>query len=109
MWTNQSLLRRIQVIDDVLFTLAFSPDGQTLAAGGKSNLIWFYDVNSGERVGDLSGLPDWVFDVTYSPDGSQLLAASRDGAVMVWDVVGQRLVAGVLWRSRLPAGCWFCR
>ncbi len=83
---GQRLLRRIQVIDDVLFSLAFSPDGRTLAAAGKSDSIWLFDVASGRPAGVLPGLPDWVFEVAFSADGTRLLVSSRDGAVMVWEL-----------------------
>ena len=75
------------------WSLAFSPDGGTLATGGAGTPDdWFggagailWDVNTGDRTATLSG-DAAPLSLAFTPDGRQLVAAEADGAVRVWDV-----------------------
>jgi WD40 repeat protein len=71
--------------EDVIRTLAFSPDGKTLASGGEDGTIRFWDTETGEAVGTLIDSEQRViWDLAFRPDGQQLAAASVD-AVQLWD------------------------
>ncbi len=65
--------------------LAFSPDGQTLAAACGDRAIYLFDVTTREaRV--LRGHDDQVYAVDFSPDGRQLASASWSGTIRLWDL-----------------------
>ena len=51
--------------------VAFSPDGQTLAAAGRSPTVKLYDVAAGRERRTEAGLSHArdVYTVAYSPDG----------------------------------------
>jgi WD40 repeat protein len=75
--------------DGEVKTLAFSPDGQTLAAvtsPGGSLTLW--DVGSRSRLqGPLSaGAGDLLVGVGFSPDGATLATTSGQLGVQLWDV-----------------------
>ena len=65
------------------FSVAFSPDGKSVAAGNKDGTIKIWNLSDGaERVIDSkSGL---VADISFSPDGNYLAACS-DSMVKIWN------------------------
>ena len=66
-------------------SIAFSPDGNHLAAAVSDGIIRMYEVTSGEMV--VVGSHDGeVRDVAFSPDGSMLASASTDMTVKLWDL-----------------------
>ncbi len=67
-------------------SLDFSPDGKTLASGGKYGPIRMWDVESGELIRTLEGHKNAVHFVAFSPDGSKLASASEDETLRVWDL-----------------------
>jgi WD40 repeat protein len=71
---------------DSVYSVAFSPDGGTLASGSHDNTVKLWDVKDGELLGTLSGHSDWVSCVAFSPDGGILASGSTDNTVKLWDV-----------------------
>ena len=69
-------------------SLAFTPEGTTLAAAGGNTddfTIHLWDVVSGQPIRTLDGHTGIVWDVTFSPDGQMLASVSSDGTAKVWD------------------------
>jgi sugar lactone lactonase YvrE len=68
-------------------SVAFSPDGTTLASASADRTIRLWDVATGQPRGDpLQGHTDVVTSVALSPDGTTLASASSDHTIRLWEV-----------------------
>ncbi len=71
-------------------SVAFTPDGATLASGGDDGTVRLWDVSdpsAPKSLGEpLTGHTDWVWSVAFSPDGATLASGSADTTVRLWDV-----------------------
>ncbi|MFF7780445.1 trypsin-like peptidase domain-containing protein [Streptomyces tanashiensis] len=68
-------------------SVAFSPDGRTLATASSDKAVRLWDVITGKAIGaPLTGHSDAVLSVAFSPDGRTLATAGADRTVRLWDV-----------------------
>ena len=67
-------------------SVAFSPDGKTLASGSEDKTIKLWDVATGKEQATLKGHTDAVSSVAFSPDGKTLASGSEDKTIKLWDV-----------------------
>jgi WD40 repeat protein/serine/threonine protein kinase len=66
-------------------SVAFAPDGRSLALGGHSGTVSVHDAESGDELATIKAHTDIVSGVAYSPDGRTLAATSYDGTVTLID------------------------
>jgi hypothetical protein len=77
---------------DHVCSVAFTPDGHTLASGHRDGTVVFWDVRTGEPLRTLEGHTGRVLSVAFAPDGYTLASGGDDGTVRLWDVrTGQPL------------------
>jgi WD40 repeat protein len=68
-------------------TIAFSPDGNTLAIGATDPQIVLLDVATGQERRTLPGhLSFPVTGIAFSPDGKTLVSVGKDSVIRKWDV-----------------------
>ncbi|MDE0637512.1 MAG: hypothetical protein OXI43_16875 [Candidatus Poribacteria bacterium] len=82
--TTGKLLKTIEV-EPGAYSLAYSPDGRTLASTGYGE-ISFWDVATGKFLKTLKGHISAVNSVVFSSDGKTLASCSRDSTVILWDL-----------------------
>jgi WD40 repeat protein len=72
---------------DGVSSVAFNPDGQTLASGSFDGTIRLWDMSqpTAEPL-VLTGNEDGVYSVAFSPDGQTLASGGFDGTIRLWDM-----------------------
>ncbi len=96
------LLRTLTGHTRGVYSVAFGPDGKTLASGGyhHDSAIRLWDVRTGDLLGTLTGHDGEVYSVAFSPDGKTLVSTSWDRTTRLWDVrTGDtiRTLTGYIW------------
>jgi hypothetical protein len=84
-------------------SVAFSPDGRHIAAGGPKHELMIWDAATGMEVRALSGARNELMDVAFSADGQWIAGGCRDGA-RVWDTATGNeafVISGRGWVARL--------
>ncbi|SPF52557.1 hypothetical protein SBA4_5120006 [Candidatus Sulfopaludibacter sp. SbA4] len=94
MWDVSSgqLLRTLSGNSGSVNSVAWSPDGKTLASGSLDHTIKMWDVSSGQLLRTLSGHSGPVESVAWSGDGKTLASGGDDKTIKLWDATNGRFL-----------------
>jgi serine/threonine protein kinase len=84
---------------DQVSALAFSPDGQTLAAGDRNDSAYLWNTTNHSVIATLTdpggsaNVSDSVNSVAFSPDGQTLATADGNGSTYLWNTATHTITA----------------
>ncbi|EUC56408.1 WD40-repeat protein (notchless protein), related protein, partial [Rhizoctonia solani AG-3 Rhs1AP] len=79
-----------------VYSVAFSPDGNSIASGSYDKTIRTWDAHRPSPIGKpLTGHRHWVYSVAYSPLGDIIASGSSDETIRLWDVNTRRQLGAI--------------
>src|SRR5690349_13277215 len=78
------LLRTLEGHKNVVTSVAFDPQGGTLASGCYDNTVKLWEACSGRLLRTLEGRKNSVYSVAFDPQGGTLASGSA-GSVSMWE------------------------
>ena len=89
--SNQTEIATLQH-NEYVWALAFSPNGQLLAAGDGAGSVKIWTVQTRQVITPLVGDTTGVYSVAFSPDGRTLASAGYQGQIKLWAVANWELL-----------------
>lgn len=84
-WPNGKPIRRIGGHRDVVYCVAWSPDGTQWVTASADGRCQVFSSSSGERLACYEGHSRAVLAVAYLPDGKTIASAGVDQTLRLWD------------------------
>lgn len=89
--STPTLLPGIVLGTDYAFSLAFSPNSETIAVGGSNGKLKTYKLADSSPELSINAHASWVTTVAYSPDNALIATGGSDNKVKIWNADGTAL------------------
>jgi WD40 repeat protein len=86
LWNVEKRNKFLYKHGDKIYSVRFSPDGQTLASGSVDNTIKLWDLKAKRLNWTLTGHSENVYSISFSPDNKILATGSGDNTIKLWNV-----------------------
>lgn len=70
---------------NVVWAIAFHPDGQLLVTGGDDKTLRFWNAQSGTLLDTRLEHDAWIRTIAFSPDGERFASGGEDGVIHLWN------------------------
>ena len=77
--------RAFQGHTSIVWSVAFSPDGRTIASGSADKDIIIWNMDTGVPLHTLRAHQEAIMRVAFSPDGKTLASGGKDKLIHLWD------------------------
>ncbi len=92
-WAQKiTLCNTIKAHSNIVYSVAISPDGQTIVSGSRDYTIKVWDILSGECIRTLKGHLGWVHSVAIAPDSQAIVSGSDDNTIKIWSLNSGQLL-----------------
>ncbi len=86
-----SVRREIAILESGVLALAFSLDGQAIAAGTfltdpARGIIRIFRLRDKREIQTIQSPCPWIEALCFTPDGKQIVAGLQDTSIVIWDV-----------------------
>jgi WD40 repeat protein len=89
---EESFVREFEHMGSPIQSVAFSPDGTTIACSALKGLIRLFKTENGQRLIEIKGTHGPVFALSFTADGKQIAAGCQDGRIRFYDTSSGGLV-----------------
>lgn len=86
-----------------VLSVAFSPDGQTIASGSSDQTVRLWDLHGRKLKATLTEHEIDVGSVAFSPDGRLLASGDRNGSIYLWDPITTDRITALVVNPRAHA------
>jgi WD40 repeat protein len=69
-----------------VFSVAFSPNGDTVVSGSHDQSVKLWNVKTGKCLSTFTGHEHLVSSVAFSFDGEIIASGSQDQSIRLWDI-----------------------
>ncbi len=83
--TGTRELRTFRGHSQGVWTVAYAPDGLTLASAGVDRLVRIWDIETGRLLRSLRGHTRDIRAAVFTPDGQTLVTGSEDRTIRLWN------------------------
>ncbi len=93
----ETVKNKIKPTYNPIYSVAFSPDGNSVLTGEQSGIARLWDIEAGKQVRIYTGDMDVVFSVAFSPDGQMVFcgginSATNDSSAIIFETTTGRVV-----------------
>lgn len=77
-------------VDREIWSVAFSPDGTTVATGSFDNSVRIWNTEDSKIKTTLKGHNEWILSVAFSRNGDVLASGDAEGIIKLWDITTEQ-------------------